>query len=103
MNQFQMPRSSPWLTAGGGRRLMTCVALLGAGMLAGAALAPSDAARAEVKPTGAPQHFLSGDQLSLPILKDIAATLHQMDARIGRIEAIAQQHRGQKTTTSPMK
>jgi len=32
---------------------------------------------------------MSGDQLSLPILQDIAATLHQMDARLTHLEAIS--------------
>lgn len=84
-------------------RMAAGVALVGAGMLTGAALTSTGPARAEVQPAGEPQHFQSGDQLSLPILKEIAATLKQMDARLARIETAAQQFRPARVSPAPIK
>ena len=64
--------------------------LVCAGVIAGAAVAPSHEAQAEIRATPPPQAFQSGGQLSLPLLKEIAATLHQIDARLARLEAAAQ-------------
>jgi hypothetical protein len=86
----------------GCRRAVFALACVGAGLLAGSALAPPSAAVAEGQPAAPQQHLMSGGQLSVPLLKEIAATLHQMDARIARIETIAQQVRGQKAPASPM-
>lgn len=36
-----------------------------------------------------PKTFKSGSQISVPILQDIAATLHQMDERLARLEIVA--------------
>ncbi len=74
------------------RRTATCALLVGAGMLAGAALPPG-AARGDVNDGAPAQSYQSAAQQSLPVLKDIAATLHQMDARLTKIEIIAQQWR----------
>jgi hypothetical protein len=81
-----------WLKSDGSRIAMG-VALVAAGVFAGAALPPSGAALAQLPPGAQPQHFQSGGQLSVPVLKEIAATLRQMDARLARIETAAQQFR----------
>ena len=65
-------------------------ALVGTGIVAGAALAPSHEAHAEIRATPSPPAFQSGGQLSVPVLKEIAATLHQIDARLARLESVAQ-------------
>ena len=66
------------------------MALLCAGILAGGAIAPARVAQGELRSGAAPQPFLSGGQLAVPVLKEIAATLHQIDARLARLEAAAQ-------------
>ena len=77
------------------RRLKLRDGLLGltlvvAGIVGGAAVAPSRQAQAEIRTTPLPQSFQSGGQLSVPVLKEIAATLHQIDARLARLEVAAQ-------------
>ena len=81
-------------------RMLASLALVGAGMCAGAALSPN-AALGEVKPVPEPQTFQTGDQLALPVLKDIAATLHQMDARLAKLETVSQQWRASKVNPAP--
>jgi hypothetical protein len=69
----------------------TCGAVLvGAGMVAGAALRSPSEALGEVRSTPPPAAFQSGGQMSVPVLKDIAATLHQIDGRLARLETAAQ-------------
>jgi hypothetical protein len=68
---------------------LICAALLGAGWLIGSVATRPAPASAQVINAAPDQHFLSGDQLSLPILQDIAATLHQMDARLSHLEVIS--------------
>src|SRR5262245_25797095 len=62
-------------------------ALLSAGLLAGAMLPPPQTALGEVNPVPAPPAFQSGGQMSVPILKDISTTLHEIDNRLARMEA----------------
>jgi hypothetical protein len=81
-------------------RATMCVALLAAGLIVGHAFSPL-AALGDVKTPTPPQSFQSGGQLAVPVLKEIAATLKQMDARISRIEVIAQQMRTTKTLPQP--
>lgn len=64
------------------------VALLCAGMMMGSLIAPPRAAWGEIRPTPPPQAFQSGDQISVPILRDIAGTLHQIDGRLARLEIV---------------
>ena len=73
------------------QHLLVGAGLLGAGMLIGStATRPTDAwGQSGVPPQT--QHFMAGDQLSLPVLQDIAGTLHQMDGRLGRLESVAAQ------------
>jgi hypothetical protein len=63
--------------------------LIAAGWLVGAIATRPTIASAQVTNAAPDQHFLAGDQLSLPLLQDIAMTLHQMDARLARLEATA--------------
>lgn len=63
--------------------------LLAGGMILGAALSTSSVALGEIRPMPQPQAFQSGGQLSVPVLKEIASTLHQIDARLARLETIA--------------
>jgi hypothetical protein len=65
-------------------------ALVAAGMIAGTALRSPSEALGEVRQGPPPQAFQSGGQMSVPVLKEIAATLHQIDGRIARLEIVAQ-------------
>jgi hypothetical protein len=69
-------------------RMAVGVFLVCLGMVAGALLSPPRAAWGEVQQQPPPQAFKSGDQLSLPILRDIATTLHQIDGRLSRLETV---------------
>jgi hypothetical protein len=64
--------------------------VVAASILAGAVVSSSNRAQGEVRVTPPPTAFQSGGQLSLPLLKEIAATLQQIDARLARLESIAQ-------------
>jgi hypothetical protein len=63
--------------------------LLGAGAWAGATITPARVAQGEVRPVAPPASFQSGGQLSVPILREIAATLVQIDSRLARLERAA--------------
>jgi hypothetical protein len=73
------------------RSVLIYAGLLGAGYLIGSVATQPTTASAQVINSAPDQHFMSGDQLSLPVIQDIAATLHQMDARLGRLELVAGQ------------
>jgi hypothetical protein len=66
------------------------IALLVVGVLAGGAVPSAKLAHGEVRQTAPPQAFQSGGQLSVPVLKEIAATLRQIDSRLARLESVAQ-------------
>lgn len=66
------------------------LALVGAGYLVGGVVPAIRTAHAEVRTSAPPQAFQTGGQLSVPILKEIAATLHQIEARLARLETAAQ-------------
>ena len=53
-------------------------------------ISTTNQAHGEVRGTPEPPAFQTGGQLSVPILRDIAATLHQIDARLARLETVAQ-------------
>jgi hypothetical protein len=72
------------------QRIVVAAALVAFGVLAGAAISISNEAHGEIRETPPPQAFQTGGQLSVPILKEIAATLHQVDARLARLEVVAQ-------------
>lgn len=76
------------LSCGWLRRAMICVGLIGIGLLAGAVIPPPHAAWGEVTPQEPVQAFKSGDQLAVPILRDIATTLRQIDGRLSRLEVV---------------
>ncbi len=66
---------------------LACLTLLAsAAYVVGVASRPTATAEAGVRQTTPKQHFLTGDQQSVPILQDIAATLKQIDARVAKIE-----------------
>ncbi len=71
------------------RSLFFAAALLAAGWMIGSVASRPTTAHAQVINAAPDQHFLAGDQLSLPLLQDMCTTLHQMDARLGRLEVAA--------------
>lgn len=73
------------------RGMAMAVALFGAGLMFGAATDWTSSALGEVRSGPAPQAFQSGGQRSVPILREISATLQQMDERLARIELVAKQ------------
>jgi hypothetical protein len=73
------------------RHALVGVGLLGAGLLVGAGTMPPSQAWGEVRIAPPPKSFETGGQLSVPILKEIASTLHQMDGRLARMETVAKQ------------
>ena len=84
-SEYKQTRPAGWRSA------LAAAVLLGVGMLIGSVTSSPRAAWGEVQPQPQPPMFQSGSQISVPILKDIAATLHQMDARLARLETIARQ------------
>lgn len=70
-------------------RWFATAGLLAAGMVAGTAIQTSNTALGEVRSGPPPTSFQSGGQMSVPILREIATTLHQMDARLERLEVVA--------------
>lgn len=81
----------PW------RTMLVAIGLLAAGIFIGSTATRPSTAWAEVINAAPDQHFYSGGQVSVPILQDIAATLHQMDARLARLETAAQQMQSKRT------
>jgi hypothetical protein len=63
-------------------------ALLLAGICLGVSLQDSNEALGQGR-TPPPAAFQSGGQISVPLLKDISATLHQIDERLARLETVA--------------
>jgi hypothetical protein len=78
------------------QRMLVVAGLIVSGMWIGSALPPTGAARAELQ-EAPPQNFQSGAQQSVPILREIAATLKQIDARLSRIETAAKQYQPGRT------
>lgn len=78
-------------------RLVASAALLAGGTFVGMSLESSNQALGEVRGGPPPTSFQSGSQLSVPILKEIASTLHQMDARLAKLEIAAQKLQTQRT------
>jgi hypothetical protein len=77
-------------------RLVASVALLVGGVVVGTSLESSNQALGEVRTGPPPTAFQSGSQMSVPILKEIASTLHKMDARLAKLETVAQKLQTQK-------
>jgi hypothetical protein len=70
--------------------MLMAVALLAAGMLIGPLANSGNEAHGQVRSGPQPPVLQSGGQLSVPVLKEISATLQQIDARLARLEIIAQ-------------
>jgi len=70
------------------QKLLIGLALAAGCMLVGAAMPPANQALGEVR-AGAPEPpaFQQG---TVPVLRDISATLRQIDGRLGRLETLAQ-------------
>jgi hypothetical protein len=78
------------MTRQGMTRAVSAIALAAGGALVGANLSTTNLAKGEVRGTPEPPAFQAGDQLALPILREISGTLHQMDGRLARLESAAQ-------------
>jgi hypothetical protein len=76
------------------------LALVGAGVLAGGTIPSVKLAHGELRSGAPPQAFQSGAQLSVPVLREIAATLQQIDSRLARLEKVAQQLQPGRTGAS---
>jgi hypothetical protein len=72
------------------QRVATAMALTVAGLIVGANMSITNLAHGEVTGTPEPPTFQSGGQQSVPILREIASTLRQMDSRLARLETVAQ-------------
>lgn len=70
-------------------RVVVVIALAVTGVIVGANLS-SNVAHGEVRGTPEPPAFQSGGQQSVPVLREIAATLRQIDSRLARLETVAQ-------------
>jgi|SRR4029453_18153601 hypothetical protein len=68
-------------------RMVMAAALTVAGVVIGANMSPNNVAHGEVRGTPEPPTFQAG---SVPILRDISATLRQIDSRLARLEVVAQ-------------
>lgn len=75
-----------------GNALWLAVVLLGAFWL-GTAVPPPVAGTAEVQQPESKEQFLAGDERSIPVLKEIAATAKQIDGRLERIEKLLAERR----------
>lgn len=72
------------------QRVLMVLTIAAAGVIVGANCVTSNVAHGEIRPAPEQPAFQRGDQISVPILRDIAATLHQMDSRLARLETMAQ-------------
>ena len=68
------------------RSLCLLLGGIGLGYLAGIAAAPSASVRAEVTEEPRREAFKAGGVLNEPVLREIAATLKRIEARVDRIE-----------------
>lgn len=81
-------------------RVVGALTLATSGVLVGANLSTTNVAQGEVRGTPEPPAFQAGDQLALPILRDISVTLRQMDGRLARLEVAAQKLQTGRTRTA---
>jgi|SRR3954468_10079856 hypothetical protein len=72
------------------QRVITALALAAGGILVGANLTTTRIANAEIRPAPEAPAFQTGDQMSLPILREMSLTLRQIDGRLARLETVAQ-------------
>src|SRR5215217_5262085 len=80
------------------QKLLIGLALAAGCMLAGAAIPITNQAHGEIR-AGAPEPpaFQNG---SVPVLREISATLRQMDGRMARLEVIAQKMQAKAAISS---
>lgn len=71
------------------RNCLCAAALIAAGMFIGANVTMPAIAWGQIVSTPQSQHMQSGGQMSVPILRDISATLKEIDGRLSRMEAVA--------------
>ncbi|HEX3598550.1 MAG TPA: hypothetical protein VHU84_00330 [Lacipirellulaceae bacterium] len=71
-------------------RALVAIAIGTTGAIFGASVSTTNVAHGEVRGTPEPPAFQTGDQISVPILREISATLRQMDGRLARLETVAQ-------------
>ncbi len=71
------------------RNTLCAAALVAAGMFIGANVTMPTIAWGQIVTTPQPQHMQSGGQMSVPILRDISATLKEIDGRLSRMEVVA--------------
>jgi hypothetical protein len=83
------------------RQGLVALLLVAAGAIAGVSITATREAQAEIRATPQPQSFQSGGQLSVPVLKEIATTLRQIDSRLARLESVAQKMQPQRPATQP--
>lgn len=88
MTQFETRPDAPRRSL---RTLFCAMALVAAGMFLGSNVTMPSIAWGQIVTTPQPQHMLSGGQMSLPILQDIASTLKEIDGRLSRMENLARQ------------
>ena len=74
-----------------------------AGMTLWAAIPPTNQAQGEVRATPEPQSFQTGGQLSVPVLREISATLRQIDGRLARLETVAAKLQSPRTADIDVK
>jgi hypothetical protein len=79
------------------QKLLIGLALAAGCMLVGAVIPTTNQALGEVR-AGAPEPpaFQQG---TVPVLREISATLHQMDARMARLETLAQKMSAKSATS----
>ena len=80
--------------------MLVGVTFVSIGIALGSVATRPSTAWGEVRTPTLPQHFKSGDQLSLPLLQEISATLRQIDARLARLEAAAKQLQAKHVSSS---
>ena len=73
------------------RGSLLLAALMAGCLWMGAELRASASARADTRTSPPKEHFQSGSERSLPILKEISATLRRIDARLANIEKAARE------------
>ena len=78
------------MTASRWQRVLTALALATAGVVVGANLATTRQAHGEISAAPEIPAFQAGDQISVPILREISTTLRQIDGRLARLETAAQ-------------
>ncbi len=66
-------------------------ALMAGCLWVGAELRVESSARADSRTKPPPEHFQSGSERSIPILKEISATLKRIDAKLANIERAARE------------